>query len=73
MTAAEKLDWRQRARRVLSAPVPACVRSGSANLSARYRDDAAVLSAFVRRGSAQSLERISMAVLRLEGVQRGVQ
>lgn len=73
MNAAEKIEWRQRAQHVLRAPIPYSVRNGTANQAVQYRDDAAVLAAFVRKGSAQSLERISMAVLRLEGVQRGVQ
>ncbi len=71
MTADEKREWRQRAQRALTAPIPATVRNGSANRAAQYRDDAAVIAAFVRKGSAQSLDRVSMAVLRLEGVQRG--
>ncbi len=73
MNASEKQEWKRRAQSVLHAPIPHSVRNGSANKAVQYRDDAAILAAFVRRGSAQSLERISMAVLRLEGAQRGVQ
>ena len=69
MTADEKREWRQRAQRVLSAPIPSSICNGSANRAVQYREDAAVVAAFVRRGSAQSLERVSMAVLRMEGVQ----
>lgn len=67
MTAAEKLEWKRRAFVAISAPIPPGIRNGSANVSAQYRDDAAVCSAFVRRGVQP--DRAKVACLRLEGVQ----
>jgi hypothetical protein len=67
MTAAEKLEWKRRAHAAISVPVPALIRDGSADRSAQYRDDAAVCSAFVRRGVQP--DRAKVACLRLEGVQ----
>lgn len=69
MTAEEKRDLRCRAQRVLCAAIPASIRDGSASRSGQYRDDAAVIAAFVRRGV--QAERAVMALARLEGVQRG--
>jgi hypothetical protein len=69
MTLDEKRQWRRRAQRVLNAPIPSSVRNGSANRAIQYREDAAMVAAFVRGGAAQSLERVPMAVLRMEGIQ----
>lgn len=67
MTAAEKLEWKRRARVAITAPVPSSVRDGSADRSCQYRDDAAICAAFVRRGVQP--DRAKVACLRLEGQQ----
>ncbi|PYE76041.1 hypothetical protein, partial [Xylophilus ampelinus] len=67
MTPAEKLALKVRARALLSAPVPDSVRIGSAVRAAQYRDDAAVIAAYVLRGV--NAEKALLAVLRMEGYQ----
>lgn len=67
MIAAEKLEWKRRARVAINAPIPPGVRAGSADRAAQYRNDAAICSAFVRRGAQP--DRAKVACLRLEGQQ----
>ena len=71
MTDAQKIELRQRAQRILRAPIPQCVREGSANRAAQYRDGAAVVSGFSMRGT--NAAKAWAAIERLEGLQRGAQ
>ena len=66
MNASEKLELKRRAHYVLHGSIPECVRLGDASAAADYRDMAAVVSTFVRRGT--DAEKAKLAVLRLEGM-----
>ena len=67
MSPEEKRDLQYRARRAISAPVPQSVRSGSARISADYKQCCAVVCAYLRTG--HQVERARLHVLRLEGMQ----
>lgn len=68
MTADQQRDLKRRASAVLRAPIPPCVRNGSANAAADYKDAAAICAGFVQRGGVKLL-RVSTAVSRLESMQ----
>lgn len=67
MSPAERVELRQRCRRVVAAPVPSSVVSGSPVAVDQYKSDAAVCAAFARSGGG--LARARFAVARLEGQQ----
>lgn len=67
MTADEKRDLQQRAKRAISAPVPSSIAGGTADASRAYKDCAAVVAAFLRTG--HQADRARLHLLRLEGMQ----
>ena len=69
MTDSQKIEARQRARRLLAARIPDSVRCGSANTAASYRESCALVSSFERGGTY--FKRVQAAIERLDGFQRG--
>lgn len=67
MTPEQASEWRMLARNKLSFPIPRSVLNGSAQLAARYRDDAAVVAKVV--AGAYPSERFRLALMRMEGLQ----
>jgi hypothetical protein len=66
MNSAEKLEWQTRARRLLRDPVPQSVMTGDARMATDYRNQCAVLSAFISSGKQP--DRACLVVLRVEGM-----
>ena len=66
MTDDQKRDLKRRAHALLCGPLPACATSGTALQGHLYREDAATVAAYVRRGVGADKARL--AVLRMEGL-----
>ena len=69
MTDAQKIEARQRARRLLTARIPESVLSGVVNTAASYRESCALVSSFERGGTYS--KRVQASIERLDGFQRG--
>ena len=66
MTEEQKRDLKRRAQALMSGPLPALATSGTALQGHLYREDAATVAAYVRRGVGA--EKARLAVLRMEGL-----